>query len=70
MKHPDDTSPFVVGYVVEYLVDFRGMTHWHFDRMRVVKCVRVQGSDVCVGHELCPYLVFREQMIDAKIFNK
>ena len=68
VQHANDGRSLVVRNVVKDLVDFIRMADWHFDGMRILQTVEIQGRSGSVGDELRPDFELGEEMVDAKRF--
>ena len=70
VQHANDGRSLVVRNVVKNLVDFIRMADWHFDGMRILQTVEIQGRSGSVGDELRPDFELGEEMVDAKRFDE
>lgn len=56
---------FLVGDVIEYLVDFCRFSNGHFDWMAIVKCIGDHTCSEVIREKLCPDIVLWIHVIDS-----
>lgn len=67
VEHSNHGGTLCIADVVEDLVHVIWMSNCHFDRMRIVQGVQVEGRAKSSRDELRPDVVLGKQMIDAEI---